>query len=573
MTSRLVTPFRVQALMRWLVAALIGFTAAWSVVFAVSAETRAIGRQGMVATSSPEASAVGAQMLKAGGNAVDAAVAVGFALAVTYPEAGNLGGGGFAVVRTPDGAVVTLDHRERAPFAATQDMFLDAEGRLDSQLSLESHLASGTPGSVDGLLVLHERFGKLSRETVLAPAIALARNGFALSETLAGRIQELLPELRHRPASLEKFSAGGKAYKAGDIWRQPDLAKTLQTISEEGRAGFYSGWVAKAITHEMDQHGGLIRQTDLDAYESVWRDPIHGRYRGFDVYSMAPPSSGGILLTQMLNMLSAYPVGQLQPGSADLIHLMTEVERRAYADRTQHLGDSDFYPVPIQKLIDPRYAKARMESYDPNKASLSRAIRHGVWQESEQTTHYSVIDGDGMMVALTTTLNSSFGNKWVIPGTGILMNNEMDDFAASTTEANQYGLLGNTANAIAPGKRMLSSMTPTLVLKDNAPVLITGSPGGSTIITTVLQVILNVIDHGQSLTAAVAAPRVHHQWQPDVIDYEQGRLSAAVIADLEARGHTLQARSDMGVANSILVTAGQFEGVADARDMGAAAGF
>jgi gamma-glutamyltranspeptidase/glutathione hydrolase len=323
----------------------------------------------------------------------------------------------------------------------------------------------------------------------------------------------------------------------------------------------------------MAQQGGLIRQTDLDAYESVWRDPIHGRYRGFDVYSMAPPSSGGILLTQMLNMLSAYPVGQLQPGSADLLHLMTEVERRAYADRTEHLGDSDFYPVPIQKLIDPRYAKARMESYDPNKASLSSAIRHGVWRESEQTTHYSVIDGDGMMVALTTTLNSSFGNKWVIPGTGILMNNEMDDFAASTTEANQYGLLGNTANAIAPGKRMLSSMTPTLVLKDNQPVLITGSPGGSTIITTVLQVILNVVDHGQSLVDAVAAPRVHHQWQPDVIDFEAGTLPAAVIEGLQSKGHILQARAAIGVANSILVTDGQFEGVADPRDAGAAAGF
>lgn len=567
------TPLRVLAPFRLFGAVLIAAVLFLGVAFAALAESRAVGRQGMVATSSPEASAVGVQILKAGGNAVDAAVAVGFVLAVTYPEAGNLGGGGFAVVRTPDGAVVTLDHRERAPFTATQDMFLDAAGRLDAQLSLESHLASGTPGSVDGLLVLHERFGKLSRARVLAPAVNLARNGFVLSETLARRIQELLPELRHRPASLQKFSAGGKAYNAGETWRQPDLAKTLQAISDEGRAGFYSGWVANAITAEMAQQGGLIRQPDLDAYASVWRDPIHGRYRGFEVYSMAPPSSGGILLTQMLNMLSAYPVGALQPGSSALIHLMTEVERRAYADRTEYLGDSDFYPVPIQKLIDPGYAQRRMENYDPNKASVSTEIRHGVWQESEQTTHYSVIDRDGMMVALTTTLNSSFGNKWVIPGTGILMNNEMDDFAASTTEANQYGLLGSTANAIAPGKRMLSSMTPTLVLKDNEPVLITGSPGGSTIITTVLQVILNVIDHGQSLADAVAAPRVHHQWQPDVIDFEQDRLSDAVIADLKARGHILQARSAIGVANSILVTEGQFEGVADARDMGAAAGF
>jgi len=528
--------------------------------------------RGMVVSSSVDASRVGQDILKMGGNAVDAAVAVGFALAVTYPEAGNLGGGGFAVVRTPGDEVFTLDHRERAPLKASAGMFLTETGSLDSNLSLESHLASGTPGTVDGLLVLHERFGRLSWQTVLAPAITLAEEGFLLNSTLAGRLKALLPELVDRPASMAKFSIAGQPMDEGHLWQQPDLAETLKLIAAKKREGFYGGKVAALLLAEMARGGGLIEQVDLDRYRSVWREPIQGQYRGYDIYSMAPPSSGGILLVQMLNMLSAYPVGAMGAGSPELLHLMIEVERRAYADRAQYLGDADFYPVPQAKLLEREYARQRMASFDPKKASASRLVSHGVWLESPETTHYSVIDGEGMMVALTTTLNSSFGNKWVIPGAGFLMNNEMDDFAASTTEANQYGLLGAQANAIEPGKRMLSSMTPTLVLKAGQPVLVTGSPGGSTIITTVLQVILNVIDHGMTGAEAVAARRVHHQWQPDTVSYEVGAISDAGLETLKAMGHQLITEQVIGDANTIWVQEGRFFGGKDPREPGAALG-
>ena len=529
--------------------------------------------RGMVVSSSEEASQVGQDILKNGGNAVDAAVAVGFALAVTYPEAGNLGGGGFAVVRTPKNQIVTLDHRERAPLKARPDMFLAEDGTLDADLSLESHLASGTPGTVDGLLALHERFGRLSRRAVMAPAIALAEEGFKLNPILAGRIQALLPELSVRPASRTKFTHNGNAMAPGHRWRQPDLAKTLRRIADEGRAGFYQGPVAKMLVAEMIRGKGLIEQADLDAYRSIWREPIHGRYRGHDIYSMAPPSSGGILLVQMLNMLSLYPISNWGPGSTAQHHLMIEVARRAYADRAEHLGDADFYPVPVEKLLDKSYARDRIAGFDPMRATPSRSVRHGSFNESPQTTHYSVIDADGMMVALTTTLNSSFGNKWVVAGAGFLLNNEMDDFAASDSEANQYGLLGSVANAIAPGKRMLSSMTPTLVLKSGEPVLITGSPGGSTIITTVLQVILNVLDHGMTGVAAVNAPRLHHQWQPDTVIHEPNALSQTSADTLRSKGHQLTEVEVIGDANSIWIKEGRFYGAKDPREPGAAVGW
>lgn len=533
-----------------------------------------VGSKGMVVSASSEASRVGLDILMAGGNAVDSAVAVGFALSVTYPEAGNLGGGGFAVIRLPTGEVMTLDHREQAPLASRPDQFLDDSGQYDPDKALYSHLASGTPGSVDGLLRLHERFGRLPREAVLAPAIELAESGFRLSDVLASRLRDLVAGVPDRPATVAKFSTPSGPLKGGDLWRQPDLARTLRTISKEGAAGFYTGWVADAIVAEMKRGGGLIAQGDLDGYVSVWREPVHGRYRGFDVYSMGPPSSGGILLVQMLNMLEAFDVASLPLGNAELIHLMTEVERRAYADRAEHLGDPDFWPVPQQALTDTDYAAARMKSFNPERASSSDDVGHGlVFPESEQTTHFSVIDSDGMMVSLTTTLNSSFGSQWVVPGTGILLNNEMDDFAAIAKSANQYGLLGNAANAIEPRKRMLSSMSPTIVMKSGQPYLITGSPGGSTIITTVLQVIVNMIDHGLDLEAAVRRPRIHHQWRPDVIYFGPNAISPSALEALRAMGHELEQRPPMGDANSISIHSGVFTGFADPREGGAALGY
>lgn len=537
-------------------------------------ENPSSGSKGMVVSVSREASQVGLDILAAGGNAVDSAVAVGFALSVTYPEAGNLGGGGFAVVRLPSGEVVTLDHREQAPLASWPTQFLDESGQYDPRKALYSHLASGTPGSVDGLLRLHRRFGKLTREEVLAPAIELAESGFEISDILASRLRDLVAGVPERPATVAKFSLPSRPLEGGDLWRQPDLAKTLRAISKAGAAGFYSGWVAEAIVAEMKRGGGLITQADLKDYVSVWRKPVHGRYRGYDIYGMGPPSSGGILLIQMLNMLQDFELETLPLGSAALIHLMTEVERRAYADRAEHLGDPDFWQVPQQALIDRQYAAARMAGFDPERASSSRDVGHGLADpESEQTTHFSVIDDAGMMVALTTTLNSSFGSQWVVPGTGILLNNEMDDFAASSDSANQYGLVGNAANAIEPRKRMLSSMSPTIVLKSGQPYLITGSPGGSTIITTVLQVIVNMIDFGLDLEAAVRRPRIHHQWQPDVIYFGPEAIDPPTQNALRALGHQLKERPAMGDANSISIKGNVFTGFADPREGGAALGY
>ena len=475
-------------------------------------------RHGLVTSTSEHASQVGVDIMRQGGNAVDAAVATAFALAVTYPSAGNIGGGGFALVRLPDGRVMSLDHRETAPASAGRDMYLDAHGEIIEGLSLASHKAAGTPGSVDGLLELHTKFGKLVRKSVMEPAIALAEDGFTLSWRMAQSFTRMLARAPDFPATRAKFLRKGKPYQPGDVWKQPDLARTLKTISLHGRDGFYQGWVASAIATEMRLGGGNITESDLQQYRSVWRKPVSGTYRGYQIWSMGPPSSGGVLLLQMLNMIEAYDIKAMQWGSAELVHLMAEVERRSYADRARHLGDPDFWDVPVAALTSKDYARTRMRDFDASKATSSHQVGAGDFgKESEQTTHFSVIDKDGMMVALTTTLNSGYGNRLVIPGTGILMNNEMDDFSIKPNTPNQFGLLGSKANEIAPGKRMLSSMTPTLVTLEGSPFLITGSPGGSTIITTVLQVIVNLVDHDMGIADAVSLPRFHHQWQPDLI--------------------------------------------------------
>jgi gamma-glutamyltranspeptidase/glutathione hydrolase len=536
------------------------------------------GENGMVTSRSRLASEVGVEVLKAGGNAVDAAVATGFALAVTYPSAGNVGGGGFAVIRLPEGQVVTLDHREKAPASAHEKMYLDEEGNVIQGLSRASHRAAGVPGSVDGLLLMLEKYGTMSRREVLAPAIRYAKKGVPLTWNQARQFENVLPRMQQYPASVAKFSKNGEPYQPGDRWKQPDLAEVLERIRKEGRDGFYKGKTAVLIVAEMERGGGDITLEDLENYHSVWREPVHGSYRGYDIWGMGPPSSGGVLIIQMLNMLEPLDLSGMGWGSAAAIHAMVEAERRAYADRAKHLGDPDYYDVPISMLTDKSYARMRFGDFDPQKASNSDEIGAGSWpDESPETTHFSVMDKDGMMVSLTTTLNSSYGNKIVVPGTGILLNNEMDDFSIKPDTPNQFDLIGREANKIEPGKRMLSSMSPTIVTKDGKPVLIAGSPGGSTIITTTLQVIINVIDHGMSIDDAVSAPRFHHQWKPDAIMVESRAISPDSRKILMEMGHQSfrETRFGRGIgdANAIEYREGLIRGIKDPRNEGAALGF
>ena len=542
----------------------------------VQSAQEAHGNNGAVASRSPLATEVGLDVLRQGGNAVDAAVAVGFALAVTHPSAGNLGGGGFMVIRLANGDVVANDHREKAPALAHRDMFLDTQGNVVADLSTASHLAVGVPGTVDGLLDVLARHGTRSRREVIAPALRLAKDGFALPADLAGQFASHRDGFAPYPASLAKFTrADGSPLEAGDVFRQPDIAATLGRIAEHGRAGFYAGRTAELVVAEMTEGGGLISQDDLADYRSVWREPVRGTYRGFEIVSMPPPSSGGALLVQMLNMLEPYDVAASGFGAPATVHLMIEAERRAYADRAEHLGDTDHYDVPLAMLTDKDYARQRFGDFDRLAADKSEEVGAGRWpEESPETTHVSVMDAAGNAVAYTTTLNLGYGSKIVVTGAGFLLNNEMDDFSSKPNTANSFGLIGGEANAIAPGKRMLSSMTPTIVLKDKEPVLVTGSPGGSTIITTVLQVVVNVIEHGMDLAAAVAAPRVHHQWLPNRVRYEPGALSAETLAALGSMGHVdLQETPSMGDANSVMRLGEELVGVSDPRNAGAAAGF
>lgn len=534
------------------------------------------GSGGMVASRSDLASEVGSGILAAGGNAVDAAVATAFALAVTYPSAGNLGGGGFLVLATADGKVLTQDHREVAPGAAHRDMFLDAQGNVDRNLAVNSLQASGVPGSVAGLLDALERYGTLSPQQVLAPAIKLAEEGFVLNQDLVAQFAENMQAFRQYPASLAVFSKDGVAYQPGDLWRQPDLARTLQRIADGGRDGFYKGETADLIVAEMQRNGGLITHEDLAGYEPVWREPLHGQYQGYDIWSMPPPSSGGVLLLQMLNMLEGHDLKALGWGTAPTVHLMIEAQRRAYADRAEFLGDPDFVEIPVAMLTSPEYARQRFADFDPQRATDSAAIGAGSWpEESPQTTHLSVVDKDGNAVALTTTLNRSYGNRIVVPGTGFLLNNEMDDFSSKPNTPNSYGLIGRDANDIQPGKRMLSSMTPTIVTKDGKVLLVTGSPGGATIINTVLQVLLNVLAHGMDVEEAVNRPRIHHQWQPNVVRFENGAIDAAALEQLRSMGHQGLTGAGFGIgdANTVMVQDGTLTGVSDPRNVGGVAGF
>lgn len=533
-----------------------------------------IGENGAVTSRSIIASEVGLEILQDGGNAIDAAVATAFALAVTYPSAGNIGGGGFMVIHLADGSVVTNDFRERAPEEASRDMFL-VNGDYSPRLALQSHLSSGVPGSVAGLLASLEKFGSMTRERVLEAAITLAEEGFQLPADIAEQFSQRRTVWQANPSSAKVFlKSDGTVYEPNEIFRQPDLAATLRRISEKGRDGFYKGKTATLIVKQMQSNGGLISVEDLEAYSSVWRKPIVGTFKEFTIYSMPPPSSGGILLVQMLNMLEPIGIGTLGFGTTKTMHAMIEAERRAYADRAEFLGDSDYYPVPISTLISKEYATDRMHDFNTKKASASTSITSGnIDIESEETTHLSVYHVSGMAVSLTTTINAGYGSGIVVDGAGFLLNNEMDDFSAKPGTPNAYGLVGAEANAIAPGKRMLSSMTPTIVKKGDDVLLITGTPGGSTIITTMLQVVLNVIEHGQSIDESVASPRFHHQWLPNSVSYEHG-FSTEVLHELKRLGHAdLRTRAEIGDVNQIGIVDDQIIAVSDPRSAGGAAAF
>jgi gamma-glutamyltranspeptidase/glutathione hydrolase len=534
-------------------------------------------RHAMVGSTDQRATEAGLDVLRRGGNAIDAAVAVGFALAVTHPAAGNLGGGGFMVIRLADGRETTIDYREKAPARAHRDMFLDETGEPVADRSRVGPLAAGVPGSVAGMAFAQRRYGKLSLREVLAPAIALARDGFEVSWALAdslgaeGRVFDRFPE------SARIFRrADGRPFEAGDTLAQADLARTLTLVAEQGPDAFYRGAIADLIVAEMARSGGIITKADLASYEPRERPPVVGTYRGHRIVSMPPPSSGGIALVQLLNILEAFPLAEYGHNSSRTIHLVAEAARRVYADRSEWLGDPEFFTVPATGLLSKAYAGHVRAGISETRASVSQDIRPGQPRQFEpsETTHYSVVDAEGNAVAVTTTLNGSYGNGQVVAGAGFLLNNEMDDFSAKAGTPNMFGLVGGDANAIAPGKRMLSSMTPTIVVKDGRTRLVLGSPGGSRIITTVLQVLLNVVDFRMTVQEAVDAPRFHHQWLPDSIRLERQGFPVDVVTALEAMGHTIATGPDMGDVHAIMIDdSGLRLGASDPRLDGRTAGY
>jgi gamma-glutamyltranspeptidase / glutathione hydrolase len=532
-----------------------------------------IAENGMVSSQESYATEAGLAVLKEGGNAIDAAVTMGFTMAVTLPSAGNIGGGGFMLVHLADeNKTIAIDYREKAPKAATRDMFLDETGDVDPEKSRYSYLAVGVPGTVAGLTMALEKYGTISLARALQPAIELAENGFPVSEYVHRSLIAVKERMQAYPASMTIFyKPGGEPYQIGETLVQRDLAQSLRLIAREGAKAFYQGAIADAIVAEMEAHGGLISQTDLAEYQPVIREPIRGTYRGCEIYSMPPPSSGGIHLVQLLNILEAFPLGELGQNTAQTIHLITESMKLAYADRSKYLGDTDFVSVPISGLISKSYAEQLRRKINLDQATPSQEIAPGnpnPFIESNNTTHYSVMDNQGNAVANTYTLNFSYGSKITVPGTGILLNNEMDDFSAKPGVPNAFGLIGGEFNAIEPEKRMLSSMTPTIVLKDGKPFLVTGSPGGSRIITTVLQVILNVIDHDMNIAEATNAVRVHHQWLPDQLMIEPG-LNKDTMRLLEEKGHQITVTNVMGSTQSIMLVDQTLNGASDPRRPGA----
>ncbi len=523
-------------------------------------------KNGMVVSAHPPASKVGLEILKKGGNAIDAAVAVQFALAVVYPNAGNIGGGGFMVYRSKDGQTATLDYREKAPAKASRDMYLDSAGNAITDKSLYGHLAAGVPGSVDGMVNAHQKYGKLSWTELVQPAVDLARKGFALTEKQAGELNRNKQDfIKYNPGKTYLVNSG--QWKTGDLLIQEDLAKTLELIRDKGREGFYAGQVADYIVAEMQSGGGVMTKEDLKNYQSVWRTPIIGNYKEYKIITMPPPSGGGIALVQLLNSVEPYPLKRWGFNSDSTVQLIVEAERRVYADRATHLGDPDFYKVPHQQLLTPNYTLSRMKDFNWNKATLSSDVKAGdaTAKESDQTTHFSIADRDGNAVSITTTLNNSYGSKVFVKGAGFLLNDEMDDFSVKPGTPNMYGLVGGEANSIAPNKRMLSSMTPTIIEKNRELFMVVGTPGGSTIITSVFQTILNVIEFDKSMQSAVDAKKFHHQWLPDEVVVEKDALDSLVKVKLQQKGYKIIERSPIGRVDAILKTKWGYQGGADPR--------
>jgi gamma-glutamyltranspeptidase/glutathione hydrolase len=528
-------------------------------------------RHGMVVTRERHATAAGLQVLKNGGNAIDAAVAVGLALAVTHPSAGNIGGGGFMLIRLADGRTTFLDFREHAPTAASRNMYLDASGKA-TQDSVTGYRAVGIPGTVRGLEYANQKYGKRPWAELVHPAVELASKGFPLSYALANSLRGARG-LAGFPESKRLFLNDGKFYEAGDVFVQPELAATLGRIEKLGSKDFYEGETARLLAKDMKAHGGLVTEADLKGYAVHERATLNGTYHGYTIVTSPPPSSGGVGILQMLGMLDGTGYEKGGAGSASVVHYMTEAMRRYFADRSEHLGDPDFVKVPLSSLLAPKYIEKLRASIDPERATPSSEIKATVFtgHESNETTHYTVADAEGNVVAVTYTLNGSFGSKVTATGLGFLLNNEMDDFAPKPGEANMYGLVQGEFNAIAPGKTPLSSMTPTIVLKDGKPVLAVGSPGGPTIINTVLEVIVNVLDFKMNVQDAVNWPRFHHQWLPDELRVEPG-VSPDTVALLEKRGYTVRRSGGQGEAAAIHWIDGWLEGAPDPRTEGTAEG-
>lgn len=524
---------------------------------------------GMVLSSHNLADKIGKQVLDNGGNAIDAAVAVGYALAVVHPAAGNIGGGGFAIIHLANGKNIALDFREVAPLAATKNMYLDKDGNPIKNSSLIGYLASGVPGTVAGMSAMLDKYGTKKLSELIKPSIELAEKGYKISYRQAQTMEEAKDEFAKFASSRKYFlKSNGDTYKYGDLFIQKDLANTLKLIAKEGPNAFYKGKIADYIVEDMKKNQGIITKEDLANYKVVWREPIQGNYRGYDIVSMPPPSSGGVHILQILNTIENTNVNKLGFGSSDSIHLISETMKYAYADRSEYMGDPDFINVPINKLIDKNYAKNLFKKIK-NNVTPSKNIKPGLGKiplEKPNTTHYSIVDKMGNAVSVTYTINGSYGSAAAVNKAGFLLNNEMDDFSIKPGVANLFGLIGGDANAIAPNKRPLSSMSPTIVLKDDKLFMVLGSPGGSRIITSVLQVIINVIDHNMNISEAVYAPRFHHQWQPDELRLEKDTATKDVANALIKKGHKLSVQPVMGDVNAIMVMPdGELQGMSDPR--------